>query len=232
MRYHESAMGDFEAILILDSNSNQFINLPLYRAKGTVHGMVFLYFLVIMKQVLKNILQITGYNSSQAIQLTASKDNEIKEVVSTRVKVQKHCLYFLFLSSTVTTMTIGHWASTVTLACFTAHISMNRRAHSQCSRPWSNCSAINYYISSVTLLHFNQGHWHQLPRRPGLPSAAPRQGHPRPQQQQQQRQQQLRRPRHHQGHPLPGTADEGVQTSHHWDQGVPVKRYIRHSSFL
>ena len=41
MRYHESALGDFEAILVLDSNSNQFINLTLYRAKGTVHGMVF-----------------------------------------------------------------------------------------------------------------------------------------------------------------------------------------------
>ena len=40
MRYHESELGDFEGLLILDSNSNQFLNLTLYAAKGTVHGMV------------------------------------------------------------------------------------------------------------------------------------------------------------------------------------------------
>jgi hypothetical protein len=51
MRYDESRLDDFTGLLLVDSASNRFLNLTLINGRGTIHGMV------------------TGYNSSQAIQV-------------------------------------------------------------------------------------------------------------------------------------------------------------------
>ena len=52
MRYDESRLDDFTGLLIVDASSNRFLNLTLINGRGTIHGMV------------------TGFNSSQAIQVS------------------------------------------------------------------------------------------------------------------------------------------------------------------
>ena len=56
MRFQKSTLKDFDGMLIVDSNSNSNLNLSLYDAKGSIHGMV------------------RGYNSSQVIHLSVSND--------------------------------------------------------------------------------------------------------------------------------------------------------------
>ena len=52
MRYHESHLADFTGYLLVDTNSNQYLNLTLHQFRGTLHGLVI------------------GSNSTQAIQIS------------------------------------------------------------------------------------------------------------------------------------------------------------------
>ncbi len=40
MKYHESLLGDFSGVLLIDSQSNAFLNLTLIDVMGTVHGTI------------------------------------------------------------------------------------------------------------------------------------------------------------------------------------------------
>jgi len=80
MRYHESKLGDFSATLLLDSHSNQFINLTLKDAKGTIYGLVIS--LIASFAWPANMLrtQVSGYNSTQAVQVSVRGDRLLENV--------------------------------------------------------------------------------------------------------------------------------------------------------
>jgi hypothetical protein len=40
MQYHESLLGDFSGVLLVDSHSNAFLNITLIEAMGSIHGTV------------------------------------------------------------------------------------------------------------------------------------------------------------------------------------------------
>lgn len=52
MQYHESSLSDFNGYLLVDTHSNQYLNLTLSKFRGTLHGLV------------------TGLDSTQAIQIS------------------------------------------------------------------------------------------------------------------------------------------------------------------
>lgn len=66
LKTEQSYLFNFEGILHLDSNSNQFLNLTLYKVKGVIHG------------------QVEAFNSTQAIQITVGSQHV--EVSQQRIK--------------------------------------------------------------------------------------------------------------------------------------------------
>ncbi|TRY75096.1 hypothetical protein TCAL_00601 [Tigriopus californicus] len=66
LKTEQSYLFNFEGVLHLDSNSNQFLNLTLYKVRGVIHG------------------QVQGFNSTLAIQITMGSEHV--EVSHQRIK--------------------------------------------------------------------------------------------------------------------------------------------------